>query len=966
KAFSDGGAIYSRGDVGVDKNTLEFRGKTTFADNENVLGNGGAIYAEYSDLTFNGEVKFKKNKSNTDGGAIYSKGGAHSRNILIFNGETTFNSNESVDGNGGAMYAAEYSDLIFGGETKFEKNKSKKDGGAIYSRGSAAAENKNILTFAGRITLTGNESTDGFGGAIYAFGSDLTFGGEARFENNRSKNAGGAIYSFGDEENKNTIRFNDRTIFSGNESTRGHGGAICAERSDLIFSEDVEFNDNSSYGGGAIMLESSDAGSTVIFEKTAIFSDNSSKNNGGAIQSLGNAQNKNTLEFRAETIFFNNKSTNGHGGAIYAWYSDLVFSKDVEFNNNSSSGEGGAISLNNNRQEYAANATFSKLIAFENNSSKIGGAMHLYGNVNLTFDLGLKLINNITKNKDSGAIYMEGIDISRKTIVTVVHKNPDKPTKFKGNKSNGGEGHNAFFLQKHAELNFTVETGSINLYDVIAGGKRNEYTNVGTVVVTINSGEGWFNVREKGSIDNVKLANKGNLNLASTEPSELKLERFTNSGTVRFAIFADGRNDKITADAITLNEGTILEIVAARGTYEKEKTYDILVSESAIVGTIKNINLVLLGDSSILEIQGEFADDNRVYRIAVGQDATVENDPDDLVAPAEEIEEAKERNMNIIDNFRTVYRLSGEAEERNIPNDAKTLAEFISDVVTLTLLDNNFRPVVHAREGIYLESSYRSSKLATLENDGGMAVALGFGKSFRALNFGIYLNINTTSLSEKERRENKADILAGTLAMVGETTVLKNTLPLNLLFNLAYSRNSYTLNRNIEELDNKNISSKFSSNVFSIAVDLEKKFSLNNIITLNPFLGLHSSLLTMSPFQENGEDSLALHLETQQLTSVNLGLGISANLPHRLTPHLSIAGLFPVSASTPEMTASLKGYPDSKFTARNTSYRNPSLSLNLGLEYKLSVKLLLSTNLNYIANSSYKSFDLGLGLGMKI
>ncbi|MDR2077641.1 MAG: autotransporter outer membrane beta-barrel domain-containing protein, partial [Rickettsiales bacterium] len=213
-------------------------------------------------------------------------------------------------------------------------------------------------------------------------------------------------------------------------------------------------------------------------------------------------------------------------------------------------------------------------------------------------------------------------------------------------------------------------------------------------------------------------------------------------------------------------------------------------------------------------------------------------------------------------------------------------------------------------------------------------------------------------------------ILAGTIALVGEATILKNTkMPLDLLFSLAYSRNSYTLDRNIEKIDNKTVSSKFSSNVFSIAVDLEKKFSLSDIVTLRTSLGLHSSILTMSSFQENNEDYLALHLEqkTQQLTSINLGLGIAADLAqYKLTPRLSIGGLFPVSAGTPEMTASLKDYPDNKFTTKGTSYKNSSFSLYLGLDYKFSAKLLLSTNLNYITNSSYKSFDLGLGLGMKI
>ncbi|MDR2078083.1 MAG: hypothetical protein LBP39_03910 [Rickettsiales bacterium] len=788
---------------------------------------------------------------------------------------------------------------------------------------------------------------NGGGAAHIEEGTNMTFNNTV-FSNNTAESCGGAIYFEGNTKSKNILIFNGKTTFASNIAS-GDGGAILAAYSDLIFAGEAKFENNiSSSAGGAIFLYSVDGtGSMAIFNGTTDFSGNSSTNAGGAINSQGDAESKNILIFKGKTTFTDNTSTECDGGAIAAWYSDLVFGEYATFKNNSSYDGAGAILIVGD-QENAANATFNKLATFEKNSSKIGGAICLQINVNMKFESGLKLINNITEGSEeeqSGAIHMRGDNNSSKVKVTIVQKDSKYLTEFRGNKS-GDNGRNAFYLEAYAELNFTAENGNIDLYDVISGDiKGNSNT------VTIAGKGGWFNVREKGSIDSVNLINEGNLNLASAEPSELKPKNFTNSGAVRFAIFANGRSDKITAETITLNEGTILKLVAVRGKYKEGITYDILVSESAIVGT-ENINLMPRGDNNIPDIQGKFINDNKVYRIVVVRDATVENDPDSF---AEEIEEKEERNINNINTSTTTDQS---------PNYAKTLAEFISDVVTLTLLDSNFRPVVHAREGIYLESSYRNIKLANLENDGGMTITLGFGKSFKALNLGIYLSINNTSLSDKE--ENKADILAGTLAMVGEAAILENTLPLNLLFNLAYSRNSYTLDRNIEKIDNKTISSKFSSNVFSLAVDLEKKFNLNNIIILKPSLGLHSSLLTMSPFQKNGEDYLTLHLETQQLASINLGLGITANLPHKLTPHLSIAGLFPVSASTPEITASLKDYPDNKFIARGNSYKNPSLSLNLGLEYKLSVKLLLSTNLNYITNSSYKLFGLGLGLGMKI
>jgi predicted outer membrane repeat protein len=730
-------------------------------------------------------------------------------------------------------------------------------------------------------------------------------------------------------------------------------------------------------GGGAVRIEQ---GATIVFNNTN-FSNNRAELNGGAIIFWGdikNGNNNNILRFNGRTTFTGNKSIKGLGGAIFAVNSDLVFDGEAEFKNNSSYVGGGAIWIAN-ISKNEVNVTFNKLATFEGNSSNMCGAIGLMGNVNMRFNSGLKLIGNITNDaeeKQSGAIPMAGFSDSQKAVVTIVQKDPNNPTEFRGNKS-GANGQNAFYLEKHAELNFTVENGNIDLYDVINGDR-----DVDSNTVTINKCEGWFSVRRGGSIDNVKLTNIGNLSLLSVESSELKPKSFINSGKIKFGIFEVGKNDKITADSITLNRGTILEIVAARGTYKKGQAYDILISTSAIGGDIV-VNTILANSSQDnLKIRGELYADDKKYRIIIEENTTILTNP---------------REMNVFDHLSNlnysqqsfadavtdiligqqdragnIRYLLDELEKLNSQKDQKTAISqltpaFIADVISLTLLDSSFRPMLQSREGVHLKSSSRISKLATLENDRDIGITLGFGKNFAALNLGIYLNINTTSLSEKEHRENKADITAGTLALTGETTFLKNTLPLNLLFNLTYSRNSYTLNRNIEKL-NRDISSKFSSNVFSLAVDLERKLDLNDIVTLKMSLGLRSSLLTMSPFQENDENYLTLHLEqkTQQLTSVNLGLGIMTNIQHKLAPHIAIAGLFPVSASTPEITASLKDYPDNKFTARGTSYKNPSLSLDLGLDYKLSTDLIFSTNLNYITNSSYRSFDLGLGLGMKI
>ncbi|MDR2078084.1 MAG: hypothetical protein LBP39_03915, partial [Rickettsiales bacterium] len=218
-AVSQGGAILSLGD-NSRKNSLLFNGRTTFTSNESTSGAGGAMAVWNSDLTFGGEVEFTNNKSIV-GGAIYSLGDGPHKNIILFKGKTTFTGNKSIDnesikGYGGAMFI-ENSDLTFGGEAEFENNKSNKDGGAIFSKGDA--QNKNTLLFNGKATFNGNKSTSDRGGAIFAQDSDLTFDGKTKFENNTSKESGGAIFSMGNAQNKNILLFSREAIFTGNKST---------------------------------------------------------------------------------------------------------------------------------------------------------------------------------------------------------------------------------------------------------------------------------------------------------------------------------------------------------------------------------------------------------------------------------------------------------------------------------------------------------------------------------------------------------------------------------------------------------------------------------------------------------------------------------------------------------------------------------------------------------------------------
>jgi predicted outer membrane repeat protein len=190
-------------------------------------------------------------------------------------------------------------------------------------------------------------------------------------------------------------------------------------------------------GGGALLLE---AGTVVSFENSS-FSDSVALNSsGGAILSLGDIQNRNSLSFGNST-FSGNKSTDGFGGAIYVNHSDLNLGGKTIFKGNNSSisakndnsasfaGSGGAIAV-----ASSSNLIFGGKTTFRNNSSTgPGGAVFLYGNVDgrnfLIFRETALFASNRTLESEGGAISFFNSELTF-----------EKKVNFKGNESNGEGG----------------------------------------------------------------------------------------------------------------------------------------------------------------------------------------------------------------------------------------------------------------------------------------------------------------------------------------------------------------------------------------------------------------------------------------------------------------------------------------------------------------------------------------------
>jgi len=169
--FVSNSGAFQGGSVYAGNSTVNFAGNSTFTDNS-AANQGSGIYALRCRMFFEGNTTLAGN-TDTDGleGTLY----ANSSNIQ-FNGHTNFTSNSASFG--GAVYA-EFSSLSFRGHTYFFDNKADGSGGGIHGKTTdinmhASAGNetstfilvKNSAYQGGGISLEQN-NTAAEGGAIF-------------------------------------------------------------------------------------------------------------------------------------------------------------------------------------------------------------------------------------------------------------------------------------------------------------------------------------------------------------------------------------------------------------------------------------------------------------------------------------------------------------------------------------------------------------------------------------------------------------------------------------------------------------------------------------------------------------------------------------------------------------------------------------------------------------------------------
>ncbi|MDR1383430.1 MAG: fibronectin type III domain-containing protein, partial [Planctomycetaceae bacterium] len=300
---------------------------------------GGAIYAEYVNLTLE-DVTIENSSAIDAGGAIYQLGGeAHYTDVTI----------SSCSSDLATEYVSQWG------------------GGAVYFDHVGVAE-INASTFSDNIGLNG--------GAVYLNNTDLVVERTGFLDNSASQEitegvfvgSGGAIYSNNSNLEVIIITFTGNTAIS-------EGGAVAFERMSAGITGkfiDVEFIENNAGDFGGAIFNFNDSDSILIIENSTF---------------TGNTANGH---------FWNGELRNGSGGAVYNVGSRVNISNSL-FDHNTAFADGGAVFLNN----IAAGSVLTNVTIADNTASGKGkgGGLFITTDGNATIQNSI-IINN-TADTDS-------------------------------------------------------------------------------------------------------------------------------------------------------------------------------------------------------------------------------------------------------------------------------------------------------------------------------------------------------------------------------------------------------------------------------------------------------------------------------------------------------------------------------------------------------------------------------------
>ena len=338
---------------------------------------GGAIYADrrtevtITDSTFNG------NTAQMEGGALYASGESK---LTVKN--STIDGSSSLKHGGAIVVRSSYFDME---NSTVSNSQCVNNGGAIYVSYNSNRE-MNAKVNITDCTISGNSTTTGYGGAIYA--TKRTLENEhpvltvknTDFVGNSAANGAGALYlAKGLEAYLKNVNFTDNTALdgkggvlytsggvleydtgslSGNSAT-SYGGALDIEGGAVVVLNNLTATDNIATTGGFMYAKNA----TITLYNSTVNNNVASTSSGGAIYSLS------ALNVYNTTFAGNHAAANG--GAVVA-YSDgqQMILQDVVLQNNTADSYGGAV--------YASGAALLDLynVTATGNSAAKGGFLY--------------------------------------------------------------------------------------------------------------------------------------------------------------------------------------------------------------------------------------------------------------------------------------------------------------------------------------------------------------------------------------------------------------------------------------------------------------------------------------------------------------------------------------------------------------------------------------------------------------
>jgi outer membrane autotransporter protein len=236
---------------------------------------------------------------------------------------------------------------------------------------------------------------------------------------------------------------------------------------------------------------------------------------------------------------------------------------------------------------------------------------------------------------------------------------------------------------------------------------------------------------------------------------------------------------------------------------------------------------------------------------------------------------------------------------------------------------------------------YRNVAIDTSIEDNIFGIKLGVDYSFNggSMVFGAHGNFDRHSIVE---RENKAKM--NSLGFNLYSGFISNKFDIQLA--LGFGRSNFELNRN------SNYKSKFAGNVFNLGTKIVTKFKITNHLQLRPFLGVQMSRLAHGNFDENGS-GLRINAGSYNLAMANFGITFLSGIGP-LNLQLVTEGKYRI-LDKPIAVSSTLG--DVEYESRETKNPRFLFGMAVGLNYKITEKITLGTNLGYQRDGSKNILD---------